>query len=264
VASEDLLPDGERIDGGFVLLARRLKKSALWKVLHKRPDFAILFLELLLSASYNGGEIVVDGNRISIPRGSLWTSLDRLSRETGLSVRNIRTAFEQFRKVQFLAYRGDKRGRIVSLVNYQTYQDGDAYGDKGKRQTGDKRVTRLKKDEAKQLEEAGADEGVADEAAELLRGLEFYEADAVLRQRLPKVLSSWKAAHPGLDLRHEVAKAHAWEIEHPEKAKKNRIAFLGTWLRKAENGNGRTSSGSTSPPKEPAGYIKGLWPERTP
>ena len=65
-----------------------------------------------------------------------------------------------------------------------------------------------------------------------LCGLELYERDVRLAMRWPELLRSWRRTYPRVDIAAEVAKAHAWEIEHPKKRKKDRAAYLGRWLRR--------------------------------
>ncbi len=68
-----------------------------------------------------------------------------------------------------------------------------------------------------------------------LVGLELYETDEMLKKAWPKLLVAWRKACPGVDIMAEIAKAHAWEIEHPERRKVRRGAYLGRWLRNAQD-----------------------------
>ena len=80
---------------------------------------------------------------------------------------------------------------------------------------------------------------------ELLKGLELYEGDKKLCKRLPKVLEAWKTAYPGVNLRGEIAKAHAWEKSNPKKAKRDRIRFLVNWLNRAQDRGGGSGGGGS-------------------
>ncbi len=63
-----------------------------------------------------------------------------------------------------------------------------------------------------------------------LKGLELYEADIKFVAQWPSLLKSWKRAYPGINIVVEVAKAHAWEVAHPNRRKNDRAHFLGGWL----------------------------------
>jgi hypothetical protein len=70
---------------------------------------------------------------------------------------------------------------------------------------------------------------------ELLTGLALYAADRKLCMELPQLLPAWTQAYPGVDLKAEIAKAHAWEMTNPKKRKVNRARFLGNWLARAQD-----------------------------
>jgi uncharacterized protein YdaU (DUF1376 family) len=69
----------------------------------------------------------------------------------------------------------------------------------------------------------------------LLRGLPLYEADPKLCFAIPQLEGTWRQAYPGVDLRAEIAAAHAWEMANPARRKKLRTAFLNRWLAKAQD-----------------------------
>lgn len=58
----------------------------------------------------------------------------------------------------------------------------------------------------------------------------------------------WKAACPAVNLEAEIAAAGAWLIENPENRKSKYAAFLGRWLRKAQE---RAPRIKTGPPNSP-------------
>lgn len=80
-----------------------------------------------------------------------------------------------------------------------------------------------------------ADESASVEIPAELRELELYAADKRLCQQWPRLVKSWKAAYPGLDIVGQVRLAHAWEMEHPERRKVRRDIFLGGWLRRNQD-----------------------------
>lgn len=62
---------------------------------------------------------------ISISRGSFYTSLDTLSSETGLSNRQIRTSLGKLEMTGDVSGSGMARGRMITVVNYESYQQDD-------------------------------------------------------------------------------------------------------------------------------------------
>lgn len=92
-----------------------------------------LFLHLLLTANYEEGRF--QGREIH--RGQLVTSLTSLSTETGLSVRQTRTALDHLISTGEVTNESTPQYRVITIVNYSKYQDKRQSG----RQTTDKQPT---------------------------------------------------------------------------------------------------------------------------
>ena len=58
------------------------------------------------------------------------TSINKLSEETGLTVRQIRTALEHLISTGELTSKSYNKNRIITVVNYEKYQDTDKQNDK--------------------------------------------------------------------------------------------------------------------------------------
>ena len=61
--------------------------------------------------------------RRKIKRGQLVTSLAKLSLETGLSVRSVRTALEHLQTTNQVTSEATSKYRIITIKNYSKYQD---------------------------------------------------------------------------------------------------------------------------------------------
>ena len=121
---------------GYVKLHRSLVK---WEW-HDDPNTGWLFIMLLLLANHEDnrwhGEI--------IRRGQLVTSLNNLSEVSGVSVRSIRTGLVRLESTGEIKNKSTKRYRIITICNYDKYQDVDNLADKqptNNRQTTDKQPT---------------------------------------------------------------------------------------------------------------------------
>jgi len=80
-----------------------------------------LFIHCILRANFE--DKVWRG--IPIKRGSFYTSLDSLSSETGLSNRQIRTALDKLSSTGEVASSGMSRGRMITVSEYESYQQDD-------------------------------------------------------------------------------------------------------------------------------------------
>lgn len=112
-----------------------------------------LFIHCLLKANWKDGRF--EGKEIK--RGSFVTSLEKLSKETGLSVRQVRTALNHLFLTGELTSEANSKYRIITVVNYNQYQLCDKPVDSqltSKRQASDKQVTTIEeKKEKKEKEE---------------------------------------------------------------------------------------------------------------
>ncbi len=67
-----------------------------------------------------------------------------------------------------------------------------------------------------------------------LEGLELFATNERLCRDWSKLKTGWQSTCRDVDALAEVTKAHCWLLEHPERRKKNVGAFLGNWLRRAQ------------------------------
>lgn len=86
-----------------------------------------------------------------VARGSFITSLEHLSHETGLTIRQIRTALDKLKMTNELTIKTTCKNTVITVNNYDIYQDNDKQNDKliskqmtNERQTNDKQMTTTK------------------------------------------------------------------------------------------------------------------------
>lgn len=84
-----------------------------------------LFFHLLLKANWKDGNFM--GN--TIPRGTFVTSLQKLATETGMSIREIRTALEHLKTTGEVTCKTTNRYSMVTITNYEYYQADDTPND---------------------------------------------------------------------------------------------------------------------------------------
>jgi len=78
-----------------------------------------LFIHCLLKANHEPKT----WRNIEIDKGQFYTSLDSLSSELGLSVKQIRTSLTKLNKTGEVASSKHARGRMITVVKYDSYQD---------------------------------------------------------------------------------------------------------------------------------------------
>ena len=97
----------------------------------------------------------------TISRGQFWTSLDTLSAETGLSKKQIRVAFDKLKSTGEVASKGQATGRMVTIVNYDSYQEeGTQTADQGQAEgrlgAANKKVNNEKNDKKEDISPNGS------------------------------------------------------------------------------------------------------------
>ena len=80
-----------------------------------------IFIYLLLKANWKEGE--VEG--VTVPRGSLITSVSRIADETKLSAREVRTALKHLTDTGEIKTVSTKKFSFVEVVNYNVYRAND-------------------------------------------------------------------------------------------------------------------------------------------
>lgn len=86
---------------------------------YKDPNTFRLFLHCLLKANHQDKQ----WQGKTIKRGTFITSLDTLSHELGLSVKQIRTAISKLERTSEVAKKGQSKYTVIQVINYDKYQD---------------------------------------------------------------------------------------------------------------------------------------------
>lgn len=101
---------------GFITLHRKLLEWEWWD----DHNTTRLFIYLLLKANHKDNQ----WQGIVIHRGELVTSHPKLSKNTGLSVQNIRTSLNRLKSTRELTVKKTNKYSIISITNYDQYQAG--------------------------------------------------------------------------------------------------------------------------------------------
>lgn len=125
---------------GFIALHRTLLD---WEW-YSEPNTCRVFIHCLLKANWKDknyrGKVV--------KRGHFLTSLEVLAQETGLSVRNVRTAVKNLKTTNEVTVISTRQGTEIIVNNYDSYQEPTSKATHeltDERQTADKQVTSTNK-----------------------------------------------------------------------------------------------------------------------
>lgn len=102
-----------------------------------------LWIYILASVNYEDKQ----WQGISVPKGSMITSLDHLALGCGMSVRNVRTCLDKLQKTKEISLKSTNKFTQIYAIKWGEYQCSDVSTDKqltNNRQTTDKQLTTTK------------------------------------------------------------------------------------------------------------------------
>ena len=81
-----------------------------------------VFIHCLLKANIEPGRF----RGAEIPRGSFFTSILKISAETGISIKAIRLSLNKLKKTGEISFTGASDGTMITVCNYERYQANEA------------------------------------------------------------------------------------------------------------------------------------------
>lgn len=119
---------------------------------YKRINTKVLFLHMLLKANWKDAKF----QGYTVPRGSFVSSIAKLSEETELTEREIRTAISHLKSTGEVTSKTTNRYTIFTVVKYDLYQSNDTQIDMqetGNRHSIDKLTTTIEEGKKEKREE---------------------------------------------------------------------------------------------------------------
>lgn len=80
-----------------------------------------IFIHCILKANIEPGRF----KGVEIPRGSFFTSILKISAETGVSIKAVRLSLNKLKKTGEISFTGASDGTMVTVCNYERYQAND-------------------------------------------------------------------------------------------------------------------------------------------
>jgi len=138
---------------GWISVHRELMKKPIW--LNSSPEHKCILITLLLMANHERGQWEWMGQKFKVNPGQFVTSIEGIKSHCGkgISFQNIRSALKRFENLEFLTNESTKCGRLITILNYESYQTEKRTGNKDtnkgvtkEQQRGNKEVTTNNKD----------------------------------------------------------------------------------------------------------------------
>ncbi|MDZ7739937.1 MAG: hypothetical protein U5K32_12910 [Bacteroidales bacterium] len=137
--------DNSVIMEGWIKLHRKLLVSDMYQALDTGQRDVLI--TCLLLANHEAKEWEWNETIFKVNPGQFITSLASLRKHcaSDVSIQNIRTALLKLEKWQFLTNKSTKTGRLITILNWDTYQNinYEANKDTGKELTKNQQLTRM-------------------------------------------------------------------------------------------------------------------------
>lgn len=179
------------MDNGWIKLYRSLMYDPVWT--SANAEQKVVLVTILLLASHEPRQWVWMGQKFELQPGQFVTSLDSLSRKAGVSIRSVRSAIARFEKLNFLTNKSTKTGRLISIVNWSTYQGPHRVPDKA----SDKEPTKTRQLSIKK-------EGKKEKP---LSGFDDFWLAYPKKQSKQQALTAWTKLDPDDDLQSTILSA---------------------------------------------------------
>ncbi|WP_191126297.1 hypothetical protein [Cerasibacillus terrae] len=107
---------------GWIKLYRELLHKPIWT--DSTPEQKTILITLLLMANHERREWEWKGEKYEALPGQFVTSLPRIAEKAGkqITIQKVRTALVRFKKYEFLTDESTNRNRLITIVNWESYQ----------------------------------------------------------------------------------------------------------------------------------------------
>ena len=109
------------VNQGWISIHRKIKDSAIYK----DSQAVHLWLHLILSANHKTNNILIGNQTIEVPRGSLLTGRKSLASATGIHESKVQRLLKLFEKERQIEQQTFSKFRLISITNYNSYQDNE-------------------------------------------------------------------------------------------------------------------------------------------
>ena len=120
---------------GQICLNKRIRQHAIWE--HEPYTYAQAWLDLLLLANDRDRTLFIRGERVEVKRGQLAWSLRKLEDEWKRSEKWIGRFLEFCQDETMITVKSDRRGTIITILNYDVYNTIEEATDDGTEEGSD-------------------------------------------------------------------------------------------------------------------------------
>lgn len=219
----------EQKNKGFVILHRALLD---WEW-YSDPNTARLFIHLILTVNHASGQ----WHGIEIERGQRVSSYAKLASETGLSVKEVRTALNHLKKTGEVAHKASSKYGLFTVVNYDKYQaqgtqEGTLSAVRGQSRGSQRATNNNENNENNKNNEKISPKAPSKGAKKDWPGFDSFYAAYPRHTGKAAALKAWNKLEPNQALQHQMLEALKKQKRLPQWADDNGrfIPHPATWL----------------------------------
>ena len=126
---------------GWIKIHRKILDNP---IVCKDPDHLAVWLYLLLEATHKDHETLYGGKPIVLKPGQLISGRMKISRETKVEQHKVDRILKLFKNAQLIEQRSERYGSIISILNWNKYQDIEQQNEQrvsNERATSEQRVS---------------------------------------------------------------------------------------------------------------------------
>lgn len=229
-------------DSGHVILHRKILR---WEW-YSDINTCRLFIHMLLKSNWREGKF----RGTTVPRGSFASSLEKLSEETGLTIRELRTAISHLKMTGELTVTTTNKYSVFTVKNYDLYQCSDTQNDvqgTGEGQSNDITTTTIEKEEKRNKYNKKELESIKDtfctepeKSVSMPSVISLPLNDKTFHDVCRGDVENWEGLYPAVDVMQELRKMRGWLDCNPTKRKTKRGIgrFINNWLSRAQDSGG--------------------------
>lgn len=120
---------------GWIKLHRKIQEH--WLFSFSEPDKALAFIDLVLSASFDDGTVMIKGRTYSVKKGQFLVAQTTLQKRWKWSQNKVKRFLNLLKNERMVDIETDERTSIITICNYLDYQSGERTDERaGERASG--------------------------------------------------------------------------------------------------------------------------------
>lgn len=108
---------------GWIKLHRKIQDH--WLFSFSEPDKALAFIDLVLSASFDDGTVMIKGRTYNVKRGQFLVAQTTLQKRWKWSQNKVKRFLNLLKNERMVDVQTDERTSIITICNYLDYQGGE-------------------------------------------------------------------------------------------------------------------------------------------